>query len=292
MSAMTWTIVLVVGMAAAGVAIGAVLASIFGGGRAGLIGLGALFGLGGAAGGWWLDKHDVQPRLAFEAAVKAADASPDVVAMKRYYPTDYQNMQRALEMAKGERKGAAGAQYMIRLHVRDVVTRQVRLGADKELVALMTLTRDEARALSARSPGECLEYFNGGKLSFDPAKALSPDLVKRDAVLAADLFQQTATRPVKDAAGAHVDDFTWKGRERSWYEVADRDAVAARAMAQFPAADQPTIKMMATRKIKLDDRPMLQAQLCKYKISLMDEALKLPEAKAAMVYRMNLGTYF
>jgi hypothetical protein len=292
MNATTWTLLLVAGMALAGVAVAAIVSTIFNGGKAGLIGLGALFGLVGAGGGYWLDRHDMQPLLAYEAAIKAADASPDVVAMKRYYPADYADMQRALEIAKTERSGAAGAQYLIRMNVRRVVTRQVKLGGDSELVALMSQTRDGAQVLSSQSPGYCLEYFNGGKLSFDPAKVLPAAMVQRDAAVAAALFQQTATNPAKDAAGAHVDKFTWGSRERAWYEDADRKGVADRAVAQFAPADQAQLKLLASRKTNLKGQPALQTMLCKYKIAMLDEALKLPAPKAAMVYRLNQGTYF
>ncbi|MDQ0462347.1 hypothetical protein QO010_000095 [Caulobacter ginsengisoli] len=290
MSAATWAILLIAGLAAVGVAVGAIVSTIFKGGKAGLVGLGALFGLVGAAGGWWMNQHDMQPRLAFEAAARAADASPDVAALKRYYPTDYTNMQRALAAAAGDRSGAAGAQYLIRLHIRDVMTRQVKLGGDKELVALMTLTRDEATALSAKSPGYCLAYFAGGRLNFDPAKVLPSALVQRDAAVAATLFQQTATNPQKDAAGAHADEFTWASRGRAWDEDNARKGVAARALSQFPAADQAQLALLAKRRVNLDGQTALQTKLCKYKIALLDEALKLQPAQAAMVYRLNQGT--
>lgn len=292
MDATTSTILVIAGLGALGAAIGAVVGTVFGGGRNGMIGLAALFALVGAAGGWWLNQHSIQPGLAYQAAAKSADSSPDVMALKRYYPNDYTTLQRALEAAKDDRKGAAGAMYLVRLQVRDVASRQVRAGADKELVALMAVRRDEAKALQAKSALYCMEFFNGGRFSFDPADIMSADLLKRDAQASADLFTQTATNPVKDAAGAHTDDFTWAGRERAWYEVADRDAVAAKAIAQFPEADRANIRMMTTRKLNLRNQPALAAQLCKYKIALLDEALKLPEPKAAMVYRLNQGTYF
>lgn len=292
MNATTWTILLVAGMAALGFGIGAIVSAVFGGGKTGLFGLGALFGLVGAAGGYYLNVHDVQPRLAFEAAAKAADDSPDVQALKRYYPTDYTNMQRALEAAKNERKGAAGALYLVRLHIRDVVARQFKLGADKELVALMTQQRDEARALAAKQPVYCAEYFNGGRLSFDPADVLPADLLQRDAAVAGGLLAQTAMSPAKEAAGAEQRDMTYASRFKLYEQNTVRDAVIGKAQAQFSKADLATINLMVRRKTNPSRQPALAASLCRYKLALLDETLKLAEPQAAMVYRMNQGFFF
>jgi hypothetical protein len=292
MNATTWIVLLMGGLAVLGAIIGAVVATVFQAGNAGRGALAVLLGLVGAGGGWWLFNHDIKPRLAYEAAAQAAEASPDVAALKQYYPTDYANMQQALEMQKGERKGAAGAQYLIRLTVNGVVTRQAKLGGDKQLVALMNLRRDEGQALVAKSPSYCTEYFSGGKLSFDPAGVLPADLLKRDAAVSADLLQQTAANPAKNAPGAEARDMSLASRTVLYEENLVRQAVLDKSLAQFPKEDQQTIKMMATRKTGLRDRPALAATMCRYKLAMLDETLKLPEAKAAMIYRMNHGTYF
>ncbi len=292
MSAMTWTIILVVGMAAAGVAVAAIVSTIFQGGRSGLIGLGVLFGLAGGAGGWWLDQHSLQPGLAFQAKAKAADASPDVVALKRYYPDEYAAMQRSLAAAKDDHTGAAGALYLIRLQVRSVITRQFPLGADKQLVALMTLQRDEAKALAAKNPAYCTEYFNGGRLSFDPGEVLPADLLQRDAAVAGDLLQQTAMAPAKNAAGAEQRDLSYASRFKLYEQNTVRDAVIGKAQSQFSTDDQKSINLMVRRKASLRDQPALAALMCKYKTALLEENLKLPEPQAAMVYRMNQGFFF
>lgn len=292
MSVMISTVLVIAGMAVLGAVIGAVVSAIFGGGRSGMLGLSALLALVGAAGGWWVNGHTIQPGRAYQAAIKAADAAPDVAALKRYYPNDYANMQRQLELAKDDRSGAAGARYLIRLHVREVMTKRIKQGADKQLVALMTQQRDEAGALAARSPGYCMEYFNGGRLSFDPGAVLSADLLRRDATVAADLLTQTATNPAKNAAGAEALNIGYASRLQLYREGNARQAVSDKAMGQFSQDDQETIKLMVRRKTNLSDQPALAAMLCKYKIGLLGETLKLPEQQAAMVYRMSQGVLF
>jgi hypothetical protein len=46
--------------------------------------------------------------------------------------------------------------------------------------------------------------------------------------------------------------------------------------------------MLTGRKVSIDD-PARQGLLCRYSIALLDETLKLPADKAAMVYRLNMG---
>lgn len=292
MNAMTATILTIGGLAVLGAVIGAVIGTVFQAGNAGRGALAVLFALVGAAGGWWVNEHSIQPGLAYQASAKAADESADVLALKRYYQADYQNMQQALAMAKDDRKGAAGAQYLVRLQIRDSVRRQVKLGGDKQLVALMTLQRDEARALAAKSPDWCMQYFNGGRWSFDPTKELSAELLQRDAAVSADLLTQTATAPDKDAAGAEARDLSYASRYKLYLQNNVREAVLNKAVAGFSADEQKTINLMARRKANLRGQPALSSLMCKYKIALLEETLKLPEPQAAMTYRMNQSVYF
>lgn len=292
MNAMTATILTIGGLAVLGAIIGAVVATVFQAGNAGRGGLAVVFALIGAAGGWWLNEHSIQPGLAYQASAKSADASPDVLALKRYYPEDYKNMQTALVAAKDDRKGAAGAQYLVRLQIRDTVRRQVKLGGDKQLVALMTLQRDEAKALAAKSPKYCMEYFNGGRWSFDPTKELSSDILQRDAAVSADLLTQTATAPDKDAAGAEQRDLSYASRYKLYLQNNVREAVLEKAMAGFSKDEQKTINLMARRKANLRGQTALSTLMCNYKIALLEETLKLPEEKAAMTFRMNQSVYF
>jgi hypothetical protein len=156
----------------------------------------------------------------------------------------------------------------------------------------MRLPRDEAQALNAKSPAYCIEYFNGGRLSSAPAAVLPAELMQRDAAVSAELLQQTATAPAKDAPGAEQRDLSYASRVKLYEENNVREAVIAKSYSPFSKAEQASIKLMVRRKANLRDEPALAAMLCNYKIALLDETLKLPQAQAAMVFRMNQGVYF
>ncbi|MFN3856270.1 MAG: hypothetical protein ACK4RV_00860 [Caulobacter sp.] len=247
-----------------------------------------LFAVGGGGVGYFLAMQDVIPKQEFDKARAAMDQLPDVQAIKQYYPNDYAELQRNLEVIKNERKGTTGVAQYVRAQANAVLLREARKGNDDNLVALMTLRRDKAVAIAEKSPAYCFEFVGGRRLSFDPDTIVGPEMVERERAITAEVLKQTATAPVLNAAGAVKDDEKIETRVELYYQVEVRDAVAAKARARFTPDEQKTIQMLASRSVSLQGDTAKQSLMCRYGIAQIDETLKLPKDKAAMVYRLNI----
>jgi hypothetical protein len=247
-----------------------------------------VFAAAAAGVGWFIARQDVLPRQAFDAERKAIETVPEVQVMRQYYPEDYAKMQNDLELVKGDRLGPTGVRQIVRSNANALLQREARKASDANLIQLMQFRRDKAKALGAKSVTWCYDFTRGARLSFDPDTVVDPAIVARERAATSAILKQTATAPVKDAAGAKKDEYTLKSRLEQYYQVQLRDQVADRAQAQFQPAEREIIVSLAGRNVTVSDSTR-QSLLCRYNIALLDETLKLPADKAAMVYRLNVG---
>jgi hypothetical protein len=283
------TVIVAAGIAAVvGAVVGLIISRVMSLSSGLTIGAAVLFALAAGGVGFFLAKQDLLPRQAFDKARKDIETVPEVRVMRQYYPADYAKLQNDLEMVKGDRIGATGVRQMVRANANALLLREARKANDANLIQLMTLRRDKARALAGRSVSWCYDFTRGTRLSFDPDTVVDPAIVERERAATAAILTQTATAPMLEAAGAKKDQYTLKSRVEQYYEVELRDQVATRVAASFQPAEQETIISLAGRNVTVTDSAR-QSLLCRYNIALLDETLKLAPDKAAMVYRLNLG---
>lgn len=285
---MTTILIMAAIAAVVGAVIGLILGRVLTLPKAGGLVMAAVFAVGGGGVGFFLARQDVLPKQEFDKARAAIDQLIDVQALKQYHPTEYAELQRNLEVIKNERKGATGVAQYVRAQVNGVLLREARKGSDENLVKLLTLRRDKAQALAEKSPAYCFDFVRGGRLNFNPDTIVGGGFVDRERAVAAEVLKQTATAPVLNAAGALKDDEKIETRIKMYYEVELRDEISAKARARFQPAEQETIRKLASRSVSLEGDPERQGLMCRYNIAVMDETLKLPQDKAAMVYRLNL----
>ncbi|MDH4386105.1 MAG: hypothetical protein QE280_11770 [Caulobacter sp.] len=255
-----------------------------------LLGIGlALVSAGGAGAlAWFIVGHDVVPRQAFDRARADAEALPEVRILKASYPEAYGRLQASLTLIQDKRLGEVGVRQQVRSIATATMLANARKATDANVVRLMQLRRDKARALGEKSVAWCYDFTRGARLTFDPDAVVDAALLERERAVTTDILTQTAREPVLNAAGAKADDYTLKSRIDQYYEVELRDQVASRVQSTFPEADRKVIVMLTGRKVSIDD-PARQGLLCRYSIALLDETLKLSADKAAMVYRLNMG---
>jgi hypothetical protein len=255
-----------------------------------LLGIGlALVSAGGAGAlAWFIVSHDVVPRQAFDRARADAEALPEVRILKASYPEAYGRLQASLTLIQDKRLGEVGVRQQVRSIATATMLANARKATDANVVRLMQLRRDKARALGEKSVAWCYDFTRGARLTFDPDAVVDAALLERERAVTTDILIQTAREPVLNAAGAKADDYTLKSRIDQYYEVELRDQVASRVQSTFPEADRKVIVMLTGRKVSIDD-PARQGLLCRYSIALLDETLKLSADKAAMVYRLNMG---
>jgi len=255
-----------------------------------LMGAGLAIVAAGAAGAlaWFIVDHDVVPRQAFDRARSEAESLPEVKVLKASYPEAYARLQADLTLVQDKRLGEVGVRQQVRSIATSTMLANARKATDANVVRLMELRRDKAKALGEKSVAWCYDFTRGARLTFDPDAAVDAALLERERVVTTDILTQTAKAPVLNAAGAKADDYTLKSRIDQYYEVELRDQVAARVQSNFSQADRKVIVMLTGRKVSIDD-PARQGLLCRYSIALLDETLKLPPDKAAMVYRLNMG---
>jgi hypothetical protein len=244
----------------------------------------------GAAGAlaWFIVSHDVVPRQAFDRARAEAEALPEVKVLKASYPDAYARLQAELTLIQDKRLGEVGVRQQVRAIATATMLANARKATDANLVRLMQLRRDKASALGEKSVAWCYDFTRGARLTFDPDTVVDGALLERERTVTTDILSQTARAPVLNAAGAKVDEYTLKSRIDQYYEVELRDQIASRVQSAFPEPDRKVIVMLTGRKVSIDD-PARQGLLCRYSIALLDETLKLPADKAAMVYRLNMG---
>ena len=255
-----------------------------------LLGIGlALVSAGGAGAlAWFIVSHDVAPRQAFDRARADAEALPEVRILKASYPEAYGRLQASLTLIQDKRLGEVGVRQQVRSIATATMLANARKATDANVVRLMQLRRDKARALAEKSVAWCYDFTRGARLTFDPDAVVDAALLERERAVTTDILTQTAREPVLNAAGAKADEYTLKSRIDQYYEVELRDQVASRVQSTFPEADRKVIVMLTGRKVSIDD-PARQGLLCRYSIALLDETLKLSVDKAAMVYRLNMG---
>ena len=287
MNGLTTTILAVLVGAALGVGAGLVFGKLFDLGGKAIIVLAVVFAAIAGIGAQFIVSTDAAPGKAFDEARASAEALPDVAALKQYYPEEYAALEKDFDLARQQKLGAAGARDAVRRNVYQLVKRQAKLADDANLIALMTLSRDKGAAL-VNNPAFCHQHFTGARLTFNPETVFPAPMLERDHTVSAALLKQTATAPVSNAAGARVDDGDIKSRVRDYYEVELRDKVAERTRAGFTPAEREQLQILAGRKVSLEGDTAKQGMLCRFNIALLDETLKLPADKAAMVYRLNL----
>lgn len=290
-NSLTLTIIAAVVGAGIGAAAGVIFGRLFGLGRNGVIGVAVAFAVIAGIGAHFLVQSDAAPKKAFDDARAAADALPDVAAVKQYYPDQYAVLEKDLDVLRDQKLGAAGVRDAVRRQLTPLVKRQAKLADDANLLALMKLSRDKGAAL-LNNPAYCHQFFTGGRLTFNPETIFPAALVQQDHAVSAALLKQTATTPLSNAAGARVDDGELKSRVREYYEVQLRDEVIDRVQAGFNPDERKQLQLLAGRKVSLEGDTVRQGMLCRYNIALLDETLKLPADKAAMVYRLNLARGF
>ncbi|HYE45923.1 MAG TPA: hypothetical protein VEA44_09140 [Caulobacter sp.] len=288
MDANTIVILIAAGAAVVGGLLGFVVGRAINQGTGLAIAIAVIGALGAGGVGWFLANQDVIPRQQFDAARQAAEGLPEVQALKAHYPVDYAKLQNDLEMIKGERGGALAVNQTVRSNTNAVLLRETPKANDANILVLMKLKRDKAQALSAKSPAYCYDFTRNARLTFDVDAAIGPDLVKRERDAATAILIQAATDPVKDAEGAIRNPDKLPGLIKKYYQDELRYQIQDRVLATFPPADAKIISQLTGRKVSVSD-PARQTLLCRYNIALIDEQLKLPAEKAAMVYRLGLG---
>lgn len=288
MDATTITIISIVAGLAVGVVGGFVLARALSMKGALMIAAMAVIGAGGGALGGFFADHDLVPNQKFALARKEAEKLPEVATLKQYYPADYAKMQNDMELVKGKRLGTTGIAQLVHSNARTVLSRELKKASDENLITLMKIRRDKAEALGKVNVGYCYDFTRGARLTFDPDTVVSADLVKREREATAAILEQVATNPVKDAAGANLNPEDGGKLVDLWYDVQMKNKIADQALAGFEAEDAKIVRQLTGRNISVDD-PKRQGLLCRYNIALLDEALKLPPAKAATIGRLNVG---
>jgi hypothetical protein len=247
-----------------------------------------VIGAAGGALGWFFADHDLVPNQQFANARKDAERLPEVATLRQYYPADYAKMQNDMELVKGKRLGTTGIAQLVHSNARAVLSRELKKASDDNLIALMKIRRDKAEALGKVSVAYCYDFTRGARLNFDPDTVVSADLVKRERDATAAILQQVATNPVKDAAGANLNPEDGGKLVDLWYDVQMKNQIGDQALAGFTPEDAKIVRQLTGRNISVSDAKR-QGLLCRYNIALLDEALKLPPAKAATIGRLNVG---
>lgn len=245
-------------------------------------------GIGGAALGWFFADNSLVPNQQYALARKEAEKLPEVATLKQYYPADYAKMQNDMELVKGKRLGSTGIAQLVHSNARTVLSREMKKASDENLITLMKIRRDKAEALGKVSPAYCYDFTRGARLTFDPDTVVSADLVKRERDATAAILEQVATSPVKDAAGANLNPEDGGKLVDLWYDVQMKNQIGDQALAGFTPDDAKIVRQLTGRNVSVSDARR-QALLCRYNIALLDEALKLPPAKAATVGRLTVG---
>jgi hypothetical protein len=196
---------IVIGMSMAGPAImaavvAAVLAKAFGAERQ--IGVMAIVGaLVGASVGYLEIARAVQPSLPsfgdlMPGLGEARDEAELERVLKTYYPSDYLQVRNALDDLKSGQTSQADAQRVLRTIGFPLMLRQLPQASTENTVAYLAITREE-QALLAKDPYLCERVINdpGPDTVRDVAAVMPDQLRRREAHLAIQILEQTATHP-------------------------------------------------------------------------------------------------
>jgi hypothetical protein len=134
--------------------------------------------------------------LTAESVAKILDATPGFAALKRADPAIYAQAAQSTTIAAGEGKSNRQTWMQASELLRSAVTKYKALAADVIQVETAVLLAEEGRYLAVSHPDACLAMLNHTAQAGPYYTAwLSPDLRKRDSMLAASIITSGSTAP-------------------------------------------------------------------------------------------------
>jgi hypothetical protein len=173
----------------------------------------------------------------FGAAKDEADLER---VLKTYYPDDYVQVKTALDALKSGRAAQVDTERALRTIAFPLMLRQLPLASTENTTAYLAITRDE-QALLAKNPELC------GRVMDDPdpdtlhdmAAAMPPALRQREAHVAIQLLEQTATHPQPPSPKPDTDQelTIWSRDAANGLSFEERDALRAGGSEGHAAAE-------------------------------------------------------
>jgi hypothetical protein len=137
----------------------------------------------------------------------AADDADMAQVLKTYYPSDWAQVQTILATHSADQASDAETRAALRTVGLPLMERQLPLASTENVSAYLALTRDEQKVLAGK-PDLCLRVMTAPspETTADMVDAMPDDLKSREARLAINLLQQTATHPQPPHPTANTDE--------------------------------------------------------------------------------------
>jgi len=199
------------------------------------------------------------------------DDLPNVQAIRTHYPEDYATL-RTNVMALPASATPDQAKAAVGSLMATVMKRETpKADADNSL-ALIALTRDEARAIRASDVAGCTAFLNGAA-SAKVMGLITTDLQARDQQVVSKLLAQAATRPAAPTNSL---------------EPGELQPLIAKALSSMPAQDQDLAAAVVDGG-RAPATPDEHRAVCDFNLAIFDAVLAMPPGMAGVTARGPLA---
>jgi hypothetical protein len=209
-------------------------------------------------------------RITREAAAEELDAIPLYQVLAKHYPAVHAQVLDGL--VQGINGGRPYRTMIADLNavVVKLVTQQAPKANIENTLALLKLTRDQAKVTLARDPAGCLSVLGVREYDIAAVRALPEDLTQREMSLMTKVLEQTAVAP--ETPAVKIDEKALEAIALDAYDRLpdDRLRVAFGEIGGDPA--------------KAKD-PLSQTAFCEFSIAMFDILLAMPPIEGAQNFR-------
>lgn len=214
--------------------------------------------------------------LTREAASAEIRQLPAYAVMAEHYPTEYA---RVLDIVVGGLTSGRRFNDIV-LDVNPIVVQLVVREGPKANVentlAMMRLTRAQAKALEAVDPKLCLVLLGSAKADKPLGVEMPAGLLEQELTLTANLLRQTAVAPEPPATSALSDKVI--------------EAIAMEAYDALPGDELRVAMRQIEGNPSNASTPLQQTAYCEFSMALFDVLLKMPPVEAVRTFKaMNLA---